>query len=48
MHNGELAKKEPRFTCISTKRMSSKTKWYVPVKKTFRTWMKALLCCWFG
>jgi len=40
MHNGLIGKNLPSFTCINTKRMSSKTRCYVPVKQIFCTWMK--------
>jgi len=35
-----IVKKVPSFTCISRKRMSSKTRCHLSVKQMFRTWMK--------
>jgi len=40
MHNGLIRKKLRSFTCINTKRMSSKARCYVRVKQIFCTWTK--------
>jgi len=45
MHNGELAKKYHVSPAYNTKRMSSKTRCYVPLKLMFCTWMITLLHC---